>query len=265
MNKEFQSEKPKVHLLYDRIFTTFRLILKNFIKQEVLEKFPVDSIDLSNPNNYVDETHLYLGVNVKLLIEASKKTFSISEESSFRKNCLSFYVALANDIRARFNFKDATLKFIRAFNPDKALSGEIADVMPVLNIISSFNLDAEAVNNEWRLISVTPSLQAFANFEIEKFWFEVGNYKERDELQFPNISFLAKSILSLPQSSANVERIFSQHNLNKTSIRNRLTIKTSNAILSAKDLLNTECYKWTPPKEMLTYNINSDDDDDNDL
>lgn len=266
LNKEFQSEAPKIHLLHERITTTFKSILKNFIKPEILNRLSIHSVNLTCPHSYLELSNLYLGANVQILLESEEIT--TAAVSVFKTNCLSFYVSLAKDIRSRFNLNDATLKFIRAFKPEVALSGEVPNVIPVMKIVSGFNLDAESINQEWRMLSLSNCAKAFSHLEIQQFWFEIGNIKDSENQNvFANIAFVAKSILSLPISSANVERIFSQHNLNKTKTRNRLSTKTSNAILSVKDCLNTECFKWIPPKDLLNYNINADEveDDSSDL
>lgn len=49
--------------------------------------------------------------------------------------------------------------------------------------------------------------------------------------------FVALKLFSLPHSSATVERVFSQMNLNKTKVRNALREKTLNGILHSKEVL----------------------------
>ena len=48
---------------------------------------------------------------------------------------------------------------------------------------------------------------------------------------FEDLSHLAISLLSLPHPNAEIERVFSQMNIVKTKLRNRLSVKTLNAIL----------------------------------
>lgn len=47
-------------------------------------------------------------------------------------------------------------------------------------------------------------------------------------------------LFSLPHSSANVERIFSQMNLSKTKVRNSLKEGTLNGILSSKEVIGSD-------------------------
>lgn len=39
INIEFQSESPKIHLLYDRVSSLYRTLLRNFIKSNYLQNF----------------------------------------------------------------------------------------------------------------------------------------------------------------------------------------------------------------------------------
>jgi len=46
--------------------------------------------------------------------------------------------------------------------------------------------------------------------------------------EFPNITKLVKISLIIPLSNAQVERIFSQHKLTKTRLRNRMNVESLN-------------------------------------
>ncbi|KAJ8891374.1 hypothetical protein PR048_010890 [Dryococelus australis] len=52
LNRETQSEKPKLFLLYDRIAAASRSILQCYIKQDYLARTPVEGIHYRNPSNY---------------------------------------------------------------------------------------------------------------------------------------------------------------------------------------------------------------------
>ena len=66
-------------------------------------------------------------------------------------------------------------------------------------------------------------------------WAEIGGYRDATgENPFYDVCQLALKILSLPHSNADVERLFSNMNCVKTKLRNRLILKTVNAILGIK-------------------------------
>ncbi|KYN16890.1 hypothetical protein ALC57_10869, partial [Trachymyrmex cornetzi] len=79
---------------------------------------------------------------------------------------------------------------------------------------------------------------------------EVGSIKIGNEMVFPKLFEFTTAILSLPHSSATTERIFSNLNLIKTKLRNRLHIQLCSALLHVKEILNnTEYCIWEPSQE----------------
>ena len=74
----------------------------------------------------------------------------------------------------------------------------------------------------------------------------VNPYKELNELAF--------NVLSLPHSNAEVERLFSQLNIVKSKLRNRLKTDTVNAILAVKGGLRRVgkcCYSYELPRSVV--------------
>lgn len=94
-----------------------------------------------------------------------------------------------------------------------------------------------------------------------EFWRKVAKAETGDgELMFPQLTKLVQFIFSLPHSSAACERIFSQVNLNKTKIRNRLETDTLEGILHSKSYLHkhqVQCFSFEPPKKMIRLHCNA--------
>ncbi|KAK3889680.1 hypothetical protein Pcinc_006246 [Petrolisthes cinctipes] len=66
-------------------------------------------------------------------------------------------------------------------------------------------------------------------------WIEVGKYTDASGMNpFQELYDLAISVLSLPNSNAEVERLFSQLNLVKTNLRNRLSTSSVSAVLTIR-------------------------------
>ena len=204
---------------------------------------------------------MYFGAEIEIFFQENNTESRYIAE--FNQACLRFYIKLCQNIRSRFDFDNGVLKFIPNFEPEKALSGTVKSVVPILKLVPTFPCDIETLNFEWRLLADMPSLVMYKDMAIEEFWFQISTITNNDEeYLFENISKLAKALLCLPQSSANVERIFSQHNLIKTRLRNKLCTKTAGALLHAKDML--KCFnagnaisstKWEPTKELLGKNL----------
>ena len=68
--------------------------------------------------------------------------------------------------------------------------------------------------------------------DIASYWYQVGKITDvSGRIRYPLLSKLAKAILVIPHSNADVERMFSQMGLNKTKLRNSLGSETLTALL----------------------------------
>lgn len=115
---------------------------------------------------------------------------------------------------------------------------------------------------EYRILGETEELKKYANSDnIVEFWANVDCIKNGiNKKMFPNITLVAKCIMSLPHSSAAAERVFSQLKVIKTKIRNKLLVPTCESLLHAKDMLrvqNKKCYEWVPTSNIVNYNKNA--------
>lgn len=78
----------------------------------------------------------------------------------------------------------------------------------------------------------------------------IGNF------MFPTLTPFIQAFISLPHSSAAAERIFSSLNAIKTKNRNKLQLKTCEALLHTKSVITNTCYKFEPSQHLKNININ---------
>lgn len=156
------------------------------------------------------------------------------------------------------------MNLLTKFSPDHVLSGETNNIIPLILKIfpeKEFEL-AETINSEYRALAEHDELKIYVKCSISEFWLNVGQIKnELKEFMFSNIFRIAKGILSIPHSSANVERIFSIQNLIKTKCRNRLAVGTCSALLQTRDLIkssNNCCHKFKIDKKLLNQTLSND-------
>lgn len=118
----------------------------------------------------------------------------------------------------------------------------------ISSILRNFELNADIVEkiiNEYHNIN----LVKWTNISSTVlFWAEVNIYRDAGgNNPFGNLAKFALELLSLPWSNADVERTFSQLNLVKSKIRNRMQVSTINAILNIRYGLsrhNKCCYNY---------------------
>ena len=91
-----------------------------------------------------------------------------------------------------------------------------------------------ALTIEWRMIGREidgDQRKKLLEASVEEAWFEIDSLKNfRGEKVFPQLSKLARCVMSLPHSNAAAERAFSIVTDVKTQKRNRMGIESLNAI-----------------------------------
>ncbi|KYN50523.1 hypothetical protein ALC57_00163, partial [Trachymyrmex cornetzi] len=249
INRLFQSRKPLITRLLTSIEKYYIIILKCYFKNDYVNNTPIALIDPTNTRQYLEIDKMYFGAKTETLCI----TLSSVELHSFKIRALDFLVTVSQEIKKRFNFKSATLRSVEMLDPINALSGKYTSIVPLVNQFPNcieLN-DLEALNLEWRLLPEYK--KKLLNFEEpEEFWVEVSSIKIGNEMVFPKLFKFATVILSLPHSSATTERVFSNLNLIKTKLRNKLHLQSCSALLHAKEILNnSECCTWEPPQELL--------------
>ncbi|CAG5047081.1 unnamed protein product [Parnassius apollo] len=169
-----------------------------------------------------------------------------------RQRCNNFTLKLVTELRSRLPVNFKILQKISMFSVQETLKV----VKPsIVEIAQEFRVNApmiEKLVSQWRNIvhikweSLTSTV---------KFWNEVMQYKDAaDNNPFAELCEFAMSLISLPHSNADVERVFSQMSLVKTKLRNRLAVRTLNAILYVRFGLKRAgkcCYSYTVPDNVL--------------
>lgn len=115
----------------------------------------------------------------------------------------------------------------------------------------------QLLDNEWRIIpniDIPDNVKTLRN--AEDIFKGLGNCKgEWGNCIFKVLPKFALNILSLPVSNADVERIFSKVNLNKTKVRNKLLPSTQAALIIASEAAKEQggCVTFGPSAQMINY------------
>lgn len=255
LNKNMQSESPRVHVMYRNVCNVLKSIFDCFIKRNYLLNTPIENINFKDPGNYVPIEEIYFGGNVGKTISESR--LSPEQLHFFRVRCLDFYVEACSQIVQRFPLNNNPLKLLEFLDPEVVKSGSISSLSPVAvkfsNCLERPNI--QALDNEWRLLRNTEEVKSLSS-DICTFWQEVKKLQQGDEMpMFPTLTDFVFKILCLPHSSATVERVFSAVNLMKTKVRNKLNSDTISALLHTKRLISdsekNNCFEFLIHKRLI--------------
>lgn len=285
LNKEMQSETPKLYLLYEKILTAYTILLECFVKDECLDltesekreagncaddmkEAKILSLDFTDVEKHLPLQEIYVGGMVPNLIRIKREIGELDEEkiNNFYAKCREFYIEAAKQMKQRFPFNDRdrqALKRLRMLNPGAIIDPKMKKSIPSIADMLFFfpNICPDNVtelDREWRKLRHT-DLPFTENEipEIHKFWKHVCAIKNGDGSQtFPVLCDMVKKLLCLPHSTAAVERLFSAINIMKTKLRNKMSTTTIKGNLHTKAEVK-ECYAFNATEvHMKKFNKN---------
>ncbi|KAG5865962.1 hypothetical protein JTB14_012191 [Gonioctena quinquepunctata] len=221
LDKEMQSETPKLYLLYDKILTTaYTTILECFVHTKYLdlteqEKHDAQNIldaketkilnlDFSSEKEHLPLQHIYVGGMVPNLISRKREIGEQEEEQlkNFYMKCKELYIEAEKQILKRFPFDDKdrqALKCLKMLNPKTILDPGINKKFPSIADLHYFfpkicPNNITELDREWRMLrNVDLSFDRHKIPDIIDFWKHVHGLRNGDESQtFPTLCELVK-------------------------------------------------------------------------
>lgn len=251
LNLEFQSESPKIHILYERMATTYKTILQCYLKIDYVNNTDVSAIQYRNPEHYKPLENIYCGPKVAIAFE--KNVLDNQQKHNVLVKFLDFYIEGAHQIYKRFPFNTPeikALKYLKFLYPKSIKS--IDSIGPAASCFPYLDIDLNMLDREWRLLQ---NSNIDTSLDCIQFWKQNCNLKKGDDSPlYPELTKFVSALLVLPHSSACVERIFSTINLNKTKTRNKLSSETLSGILHSKRQINENnhhCFDYNIPDKVL--------------
>lgn len=258
LNKQMQSETSQIPVLHKSVSSCFRTIVDCYMRDDYLKKTPLSNIAPCDPRQFKPLPSVYFGAKVGMTLTMQQQTISSKAKEDFRQRCLPFYTEAAVQIMSRFPLYDATFQNLQALEPATVKNKSVQSLAPLMAAFPSLVIDetVQTIDTEWRLLQNT-DIGTQLGITPAKFWIAVRDAKGGDnEPLFPHVSSFMPSLLSLPHSSATVERIFSAVNRMKTKFRNRLSSSTITGMLHTKRLLSSKsrptCFNVKLPSNLIS-------------
>lgn len=246
LNRLFQSETPQIFRLSEELDRLVRTLLSYFMDEEYLSKLKnLDDLCLEE-GNYCDLKHMYVGVKTRKLLdelaldELKKPIGNVAHQ--FRVMAMNFYLSLVHQIRQRMNANDETLTSLKLIDPENIKQRKFPSLAPLLTRFPRIvdETEMQAADDEYRELRNLNWISTADVSDSVGFWGKVlSTRRTSGEYAFPTLKRFIPTMLSLPHSSATVERVFSAVNLNKTKLRNRMSNSSLEGILAAKEYAET--------------------------
>lgn len=239
LNREMQSTSSQIYHLRSKVVEVYKTILECFIRRDLILNCAIEKIDYKNPHNFVKLEDIYVGAENSAFLLCPDNRITKEKEVFFRTRYLDFLIESVNQINIRFDFANDVLLKLELINPVNVKKGSSNSIIPLAihfpNLLTE--KDYQKLDLEWRLLR-NCEIQNFGD-NGEEFWVSVRKEKYNDGTpMFETVSNFVIQLLSLPHSSANVERLFSQINLIKTDSRNLISSATLCGLLHTKEYLH---------------------------
>ena len=156
----------------------------------------------------------------------------IEQLNCIRDRCFQFTVALIKQLRQRLPDNIEVLRKIALLRPSNALNPIKESLIPLLEGMGVAEDDIDDIARQWTNL---PFIRWEQTSDPVALWSEVKGYRDAGgSYPFFKLASFAITMLCVPYSNAEVERMFSQMNIVKNKMRNRLASETLTAIVSIR-------------------------------
>ena len=261
VNLIFQKAEPTIHRLYDTCMTLIKDILRCYMKQEIIScTSDITLIDPSDEKHFLPLENIYLGVDVHRLLQSPEHRGNTDMIRHVRNRCRMFLITACLELKKRLPFGSKLLEMCSRFSVGKCVNLNILSSTPsVLDLVTElprvYQGNKQELDDEWRSLpnlDVPENVKCQNNPEVYFKWL-LDLKNEEGTPSFNLLPLFALNILALPTSNADAERIFSKVGLNKTKIRNKLSLPTQAAlvIISEKSNEGGGCIGFNPSQDMI--------------
>lgn len=259
VNTLFQAENADVTKLTHDLLILCRNLLQKIVEPKYLSRIPNEKLQDFKFNDYIIPlASIDFGYEFNTFLATCKLTKD--QVMYIKERCKTFAVDLITEVQARLPDNVDTLLMFKCLHPNVVLSGK-ESISKIGDRYRNVIEDMDELENEWSSLTLDEWPQT-SKANIVSFWAEVSEKKNSaGEKVYPNVTSLALALLSLPFSNASVERVFSRMNNIHSKSRNRLHVKSVEAILQITYGLmrnNKSCATFTP-SETMVKNFNAKD------
>ena len=227
LNKVLQSRSADPTKLLQDLTTLIRTLAEIVVLKGCRE----DLLSVNIKNFLHPEPYLGSAFEERVRILRTSGVMNVDTEMGIRKICVKFIVRLVSELQSRLPKNVEVLRKMSSIAPENCLRRIKDSIIPLClemgtqSMLSDLELQWQKMNFvEWENVTDTVL-----------FWAEVSKYRDASkENPFRELCNLAKMVLVLPWSNAEVERCFSEMNIAKTPHRNRMGNTMLNSILTIR-------------------------------
>ena len=219
VNKLFEAKSvDKVKLLNE-----FILLITSIGKKVVLPTSNIDILTIKVDDFLNPKPYLGYQFETKVAEWKSQGTLINTEENDIQIRCSNFLIALIKQRKQRLSGNIKILKDMSYFSVNYMFQ-PVKDASAISKVMKFLGIDEDTISKADYQLQKINLVDRVNNMNTEKFWSEVGHYKDASGSNpFLELYRCAISVLILPHSNAEIERVFSCMNYVKSKLRNSMS------------------------------------------
>lgn len=253
INVTLQSSSPLIHKLRDLYLELLKELLCRFIKPSVIIENPdLCAINFRSKENQKELHEITIGISTKEEIEK----LNAEKRNTFLNSILNYHIAACDYVVKKFPIENAILK--HAAVADLSRLGDFtfcsvtffSDLFPcILNVKpdQSKNDAIDLLEKQFCNLQIDTVLSNFDHSKrMDIQWVEISQIKGATGFpKYKELSDVMLSILSIPHSNAECERIFSIVKKNRNEFRSGLSNETLESLMILKTYKRLPCHEHT--------------------
>nr|XP_042896620.1 uncharacterized protein LOC122269097 [Parasteatoda tepidariorum] len=247
LNLQLQSNIPKIHVMGQLMNNLFKDILSKFMLPNIVKsqsKSSLLDVNFYLRENQKDDCDLVIGHSTLTIVETLKG----KDKDSFYCDVRKYFVKVCDYMRQKFPYNDEVVINAEVANLDNV---ETTSFSSIRFFINRFPQLLQILGGDKD--SVLDSLQSqFSSLQLESI--DCVQSEERMDSKWAKLSvvfenkyaMLSKfmlSILAIPHSNAECERIFSLVTKAHTQFRSSMSVKNLENLITVKSRISEPCYK----------------------
>lgn len=250
-NKVLQSQAPHIHVLRSILIDMLTEILCRFVKPVVIKKYPsILEVDYHTKENQKTDDDLIIGSSTSSLVE----NLTPEEKKTFFLHVRKYFIAASDYINHKFNLDSEV--FVNA-QVAQINSLSTASFSAIKYFILKFPIMLPRKEGEDEHQAMDVLQCQFCALQMEDLpscivdgkradfsWSAIGDIRGGDGcLKYDRVARVMLSILKIPHSNAECERLFSQVKKTRTQFRSSLNDENLSKLLVVKSNQNGKCYE----------------------
>lgn len=256
-NAFFQSSTPQIQVLRSGLLNLLQKCLVKFVKAEILKKDDCLVIDYHKKENQKDDQDLLIGQQTSEIVSS----LNTCHQKEFYTYVRKYYISACDYMVKKFPFNSNVLKNAEVAQLSNQ-SGSFSNLKFFIDKYPLFLHLKEGEDHNKVLDQLQTEFSEFQAYKIPSHileekridvqWIKIGAIEnEISEKKFLRLSKVMLSILTLPHSNAECERIFSQVRKIKTDFRGSISNNSLEKLLISKLRMSKNCYETEFERDFL--------------